>query len=74
MDIPVVQVVQFPGLWSTHAENCGFPQLQFLSRRSHAVVVHASFAGAAVAVHRWSSTPCLFAEVADVPVVWLRSS
>ena len=36
IDIPVVQVVQLPGLWSRRAENCGFPQLQFLSRRSHA--------------------------------------
>ena len=36
IDIPVVQVVQLLGLWSRRTENCGFPQLQFLSRRSHA--------------------------------------
>ena len=36
IDVPVVQVVQLPGWWSRCAENCGFPQLQFLSRRLHA--------------------------------------
>ena len=28
-----IMVVQLPGWWSRRAENCGFPQLQFLSRR-----------------------------------------
>ena len=28
-----IMVMQLPGWWSRHAENCGFLQLQFLSRR-----------------------------------------
>ena len=31
-----IMLVQLPGWWSRRAENCGFPQLQFLSRRWHA--------------------------------------
>ena len=64
IDVPVVQVVQLPEWWSRRAENCGCPQLQFLSRRSHArCCARQVFGGVAGAVLiEGRRHPCLYAE------------